>query len=144
MDSLTDSKRQALRLGLAGLILIVLSVKVMVQGSFVRQEPLPLHGTPAVLFFTLAEPCDCMQELTQQAEAQVSGWPAGERGRLSIYRIEFDRRRDLASRYKVYRVPSLVLVDAREAVIYEQDCWQAEGAPFNLAEFEAQIRALLD
>ena len=139
---MNSSKKNTLRLGFVGLLLIVLGLKVMLQGTALHQPPLSLDDHPAILFFTLAEPCECMQELVQQAESQLDQWPEALRSGTPIHRIDFDTRPDLAGEYGVFRVPCLLVLDSQGTIVHRQDYPLAAGGPFDLAEFEAQIQVL--
>lgn len=142
MDRLTGSQKHALRLGFAGLLLVVLGLKVMLQGSFIPQPSLSLDNQPAILFFTLDEPCECMQELVQQADGQIAGWSASRQAAISIHRIDFDTRHDLAGQYEVFRVPCLIMLNSQGQIVHRQDYPLAADGPFDLAAFEAQLEAL--
>lgn len=141
-DRLTAPRKQAIRLGFLGLLMMFLSVKFVFQGGFERREPLPLDGRPALVLFSLDDPCECIQEMIGQADAQVRQWPEEGRAGLPIHRVDFEARRDLAAEYQVFRVPCLVLLDAGGEVVYRQDYPSIEGGPFALDDFEAQIRSL--
>jgi len=139
MDRLTASQKQSIRLGFVGVLLIVLSFKFILSGGFDFRTPLDLKGEAALLFFSLDQPCDCMETYVQEAETQIILWAETQRAGIPIFRIDFDTRRDLASQYGVYRVPSLVLLDSEEEIIYQQDYPLFEEGSFKLAEFEAKI-----
>lgn len=139
MDRLTVSQKQSIRFAFVGVLLIVLSFKFMLQGGFDVRVPLNLDGKAALLFFSLDQPCDCMRIYVNAAETQIERWAETQRAGIPIYRIDFDTRRDLASQYGIYRVPSLVLLDSEEGIIYQQDYPLFEEGSFRLAEFEARI-----
>lgn len=135
-------KRKAIWLGLLGVILIVLSIKFALTIMTAASLPFDLENKPTVLFFSLDKPCECMVELTQRAEAQLANWPEEQRGGVQQVRISFDQRRDLQAKYKVIRLPCLILVDAQNQVIWRQDYPLIEGGPFDLEELEAAIADL--
>ena len=132
-------KRKAIWMGLLGLILIVLGIKFAMTIVIAASLPLDLQGKPAVLFFNLDKPCECMVELTQRAETQIANWPEERRDSIQLVRIPFEQRRDLQAKYEVFRVPCLILVDAQNQVIWRQDYPLIESGPFDLEELEAAI-----
>lgn len=142
MDRLTESQKQALRYGFAGLLLIAVSLKFMLQGGLERHAPLVFNGEPAVLFFSLDKPCDCMQADVQRADEQMAVWKELDQKVITVYRIDFETRRDLASQFGVRQTPSLVLVNRWEEVVYQQDYPLFSEASFDLVALEAQIQAL--
>jgi hypothetical protein len=135
MDRMTQQQRKAARLGFFGILLIVLGAKAMVNVYGQDRIPLELDGKPAILFFTLEDSCECMQELVDKAENQVNNWPEIERQGIQIFRIAFEKRKDLAGRYDVFRVPCLILLDSTGEVIYRQDFSITTREPFDLDEF---------
>jgi hypothetical protein len=132
-------KRKAIWMGLLGLILIVLGIKFAMTIVNAASLPLDLQGKPAVLFFNLDKPCECLVELTQRAETQIANWPEERRDSIQVVRIPFEQRRDLQAKYEVFRVPCLILVDAQNQVIWRQDYPLIEGGRFGLEELEAAI-----
>ena len=142
MDRLTARQKHATRLGFVGILLVVLGLKFLFQWNFAYSPPLRLEGKPTLLFFTLDQPCECIQELVQQADEQINAWPETERKGIPLIRIDFDTRKDLADKYHVFRVLCLVLVDADGEIVHRQDYPLIEGGPFELAEFEARMQNL--
>lgn len=143
MDRLTHTQKHALRIGLVGFLLIFLGLKFILQWGLKPHSSLPLDGQPVLLFFTLDDPCECMQELIQQAEDQIDHWPEAQRAGILIRRIDFDTDQDLAGQYNVFRVPCLVMLDSHGEVVLRQDYPLIEGGPLDLQEFEAHIPAEL-
>jgi hypothetical protein len=139
MDRMTQQVKAA-RLGFLGILLIVLGAKYMVSSDWQEYAPLELGGKPAILFFTLEDCCECMQELVEKADNQVMNWPETARQGVQIIRIAFETRKGLASRYHVYRVPSLILLDSTGKIVYRQEFAINTREPFNLAEFEELIQ----
>jgi hypothetical protein len=135
-------KRRVVWLGLCGLILIILGIKYMSVFLAVVNQQTSIGDRPAVLFFNVNEPCDCMVELTERAEQQMANWPADRRDGLSVVRIAMEQRLDLEAKYKVFRAPCLVLVDEQGQVAWRQDYPLIEGGPFKLEELEAAIAKL--
>jgi hypothetical protein len=132
-------KRKAIWLGLLGLILIVIGIKYMPVFLTTADQQASIAGRPVILFFNEDEPCECMVELTQNAEQQMADWPLERRGGILVVRIAMQQRQDLEAKYKVFRSPCLVLVDAQDQVVWRQDYPLIEGGPFKLEELEAAI-----
>jgi hypothetical protein len=139
---MNSRKRIAAGMGLAGLILIVLGLKYMPVFLQLANQQAGMHAKPVVLFFSVDDPCECMVELTQQADLQMANWPVEQRGSLSVVRIPMDQRTDLEAKYKVFRAPCLVLVNEQDEVIWRQDYPLIENGPFKLNELEAAIAKL--
>jgi hypothetical protein len=136
---MNSQKCKAVWMGLLGLILAVLGIKYALTLAASASQPFNLEGRPVIFFFSIDDPCECMVDLTQRAESQIAGWPVERRGGVQVVRFPIQQRRDLEAKYKVFRVPSLILVDAQNQVIWRQDYPLNEGGPFNLDEFEAVI-----
>ena len=139
---MSKQKRNAILLGFFGLILIVLGIKNLPVFLAAATQQYTLENTPVILFFNVDEPCECMVELTQRAEAQIANWPVESRGGITLMRIAIDQRKDLEAKYDVFRAPCLLLVDAQNQVVLWQDYPSIEGGPFKLDEFEAAIADL--
>jgi hypothetical protein len=135
-------KRKATLIGMIGLILIVLGIKYMPLFLVAAEQQSEIGDRPVVLFFNVDEPCECMVELTQQAELQMANWMAEKHSAISVLRIPMDQRKDLEAKYKVFRAPCLILVDAQDQVIWRQDYPLIEGGPFKLEELEAAIEGI--
>ena len=135
-------KRKAVWLGLIGLILIVLGIKYLPFLLAFAGQQSSKNDQPVILFFSVDEPCECMVELTQQAEQQMANWPVERRGGIPVMRIAMEQRKDLEAKYQVFRAPCLVLVDAQDQIAWRQDYPLIEGGPFRLEELEAAIAAL--
>ena len=134
-----EQKRKAIFLGVLGLILIVISLKYLpVLLSFASQQA-EITDKPVILFFNEDEPCECMVELTERAEQQMASWPLEQRGGIPVVRIGMRQRQDLEAKYKVFRAPCLVLVNAQDQIAWRQDYPLIEGGPFELEELEATI-----
>ena len=136
---MSKQKRKAIWLGFFGLILIVLGIKNLPVFLAAATQQYTLENTPVILFFNVDEPCECMVELTQRAEAQIANWPVESRSGITVMRIAMDQRRDLEAKYDVFRAPCLLLVNASGEVVWRQDYPLIEGGPFNLNEFETAI-----
>jgi hypothetical protein len=109
----------------------------MVLAKAAQQQD--MGSKPFILFFTIEEPCECLVELTQRAEAQIASWSTERRDGVGVIRLAIDQRRDLEAKYKVFRAPCLVLVGADGEVLWRQDYPLVEGGPFRLEELEAAI-----
>ena len=62
------------------LVLAVLATKLLNGGWFQPRKPLELDGKPALVFFTLAEGCECEMSVVNAAEAQLRGWSLPQTG----------------------------------------------------------------
>ena len=142
MDRLTPQKRKAIGLGFVGLLLIVLGAKFMFAEAPQPRAPLVFAGEPALLFFNLNESCECMREMVESANKQITAWPEEARAGIQIHWIDFEERPDLASQYEVFRVPCLVLLDAQGEIVYRQDYPLANGGPLNIQKFNELIKDL--
>ena len=125
-----------------GLVLIVLGIKYIPVFLVVAGQQAGMEDKPVILFFNVDDPCECMVELTQRAEQQMANWPVERRSRIPVVRIAIDQRKDLEVKYKVFRSPCLVLVDAQDQVAWRQDYPLIEGGPFELEALEAAIAKL--
>jgi hypothetical protein len=143
MDRITPGQRQAIGLGFLGILVILLGLKFMLQETSAGGQSLDLNGEPTLLFFNIDEPCECMQKLVESADAQINRWPEEARSGIPIYRINFEEQPELGGKYKVFRVPCLVLVDGNDQIIHRQDYPVSEGWPLNLEEFEQVILGLV-
>jgi hypothetical protein len=114
----------------------------MIDGTWQEHAPLDLDGKPALLFFTLDDSCECMQELLESADIQIKSWPDTTRGGARVHRINIEQRQDLASQYKIFRVPSMILLDAEGEIFHRQDYQSIEDGPLQLEEFEAKIQEI--
>lgn len=136
---MNSHKRKALWLGFVGLLLIVLGVKYLPVLFTLASQENQMKENAVILFFSLDDPCDCMDELTQRAEQQIANWPVERYAGLSLLRIPMDQRRDLEAKYRVYSAPSLLLVDAEDQVLWRQDNLMILDGPFKLEALEAAI-----
>lgn len=143
MDRLTPQYRKTIGLGFLGILLIFLGFKFVLEGAPADRQPLELNGEPALLFFNIDEPCECMRKLVESADSQINSWPEEARSGIPVYRVNFEEQAELGSKYKVFRVPCMVLVDGQGQIVHRQDYPVSEGWPLKLEEFE-QIIANLD
>jgi len=127
MDRITPQQRKAIGLGFLGILVILLGLKFALQSAPTDSKSLEL------------EPCECMQKLVESADSQINRWPEEARAGIPVHRINFDKQPELGSKFKVFRVPCLVLVDAQGQIVHRQDYPVSEGWPLNLEEFEKAI-----
>ncbi len=66
------------------------------------------------------------------AEAQLTDWGAP----LSLYRLGFDRYRDLTKQFHVFRAPALGLVNANGQAAWKQDECLSVQSPLDLYQFK--------
>jgi hypothetical protein len=135
-----NKKRQAIGMSFLGLLLIVLSLKYMPAFlAFAGQQSGIATDGLVLFFFNEDDPCECMQELTARADQQMMDWSKRYLDGVSMMRIASGQRRDLEIKYGVFRTPCLVLVDARDRVIWRQDYPLIEGGPFEIQELDQAI-----
>jgi len=139
MDRITPQQRKAIGLGFLGILVILLGLKFALQSAPTDSKSLELNGKPVLLYFNIDEPCECMQKLVESADSQINRWPEEARAGIPVHRINFDKQPELGSKFKVFRVPCLVLVDAQGQIVHRQDYPVSEGWPLNLEEFEKAI-----
>jgi hypothetical protein len=132
-------QRKAGWMAFLGLLFIALGAKYLPDMLAMAAQQQDMSSKPFILFFNVEDPCECMVELTQQAETQIANWPVEQRGGIAVLHIAIDERRDLEAKYKVFRAPCLVLVSAEGEVLWRQDYPLVEGGPFKLEELEAAI-----
>jgi hypothetical protein len=126
------------------LVLTVLAIKAFNNGWFTPKIPLELNGEPALVFFTLAEGCECEMSVVNAAEAQLDTWSIPNENDIRLVRVDFSRRPDLANQYNVVRAPALVLLDTQGLVVWKQDVGLSDEAPLDLDTAGSQIDHLLD
>jgi len=144
MDSLSTQQKRAIWMGLVGLILILLGIKVFLQYFTAEAVAVDSNGQPALIFFSLDDSCECMRQMIYAADFQIAHWSEEERRGIVVHRFDFDQNRQLANQYKVYRVPSLLLLDEKGQIISRQDDPILQNGPLDLHEFEAVIQSLVD
>ena len=128
---------------LISIIGVVLGIKAVSRGWFSQRQPLVLNGQPALLFFTISRGCDCQMMVVHNAEAQLTAWQLPANLGLSVIRLDFNRRLDLAKQYRVARAPALVLLDTAGRVVWKQDEGLSDEAPLDLIQAQSQIDALI-
>lgn len=140
----TDRQRVMVLTLFCVLVLAVLALKSFNEGWFELGEPLEVTGEPTLVFFTLADGCECEMSVVNAAEAQLAGWSLAQAGKIPLLRVDFSRRPDLVKQYGVARAPALVLLDANGNVAWKQDLGLSDDAPLDIAQAEVQARQLLD
>ena len=113
------------------------------MGWFAHRQPLVLNGQPALLFFTISRGCDCQMKVVHNAEAQLAAWQLPANLGLSVIRLDFNRRLDLAKQYRVARAPALVLLETAGRVVWKQDEGLSDEAPLDLIQAQSQIDTLI-
>jgi hypothetical protein len=126
------------------LVLTVLAIKAFNNGWFTPRMSLELNGEPALVFFTLADGCECEMSVVNAAEAQLATWNIPQENDLQLMQVDFRRRPDLADEYDVARAPALVLLDTQGLVVWKQDVGLSDEAPLDLDTAGSQIDHLLD
>ena len=114
---------------------LILGLKAAQLGWFTPHPPLELDGEPALLFFNKSRGCECELFVYNNAETQMNSWNASAR----VFRIDLDRRSDLAQQYEVVRAPTLILLNAEGQVVWRQDEGLSDESPLDLNQAEAQI-----
>jgi len=125
------------------LVVATLGIKAISMGWFAHRQPLVLNGQPALLFFTISRGCDCQMMVVHNAEAQLTAWQLPANLGLSVIRLDFNRRLDLAKQYRVARAPALVLLDTARRVIWKQDEGLSDEAPLDLIQAQSHIEVLI-
>lgn len=143
MDRITPAKRKAIGLGFLGIVVIILGIKFITHRVPADSQSIELNAGPVLLFFNIDEPCECMQKLVESADSQINGWSEEARSGIPVYRIDFEEQPELGGKYKVFRVPCLVLIDGEGQIVHRQDYPVNEGWPLKLYEFEKAITGLI-
>jgi hypothetical protein len=137
-------KQKSILLVVLGLVLILVGIKYMPVFHNPASQQSEVIETPAILFFNLDDPCDCMVELTRQAEQQMVDWPVERRGGVPVIRIPYEHHNDLLAKYSIFRAPCLVLVAQDGQVFWRQDYPILGGEPFELGELESAIQEMIN
>ena len=116
-----EQKRKVIGQGILGLILTVIYLKYSPFLFSLIDQQNELSDQPAILFFNKVEPCECMLELTEQAEQQISNWSSEQHNEIPIVHIAFQQHKGLEIKYKVFRAPSLLMNDHQDQIIWRQD-----------------------
>jgi hypothetical protein len=138
-----DRQRAAAMVLFLAAVLAVLTIKSFHNGWFEPPVPLELNGKPGLVFFTLGRGCECQMLVVRNAEAQLAGWPALQKSGIAFFRVDFNRRPDLARQYGVQRAPALVLLDSTGEVVWKQDLGLSDEAPMDLISARQQIDLLM-
>jgi hypothetical protein len=141
--NLTTRRRWMVLMVLGALLLVVLAIKSVNREWFVPKTPIEVTGQPVLVFFSLAEGCECQMSVVQRAEAQLADWPCLQTGVFSLQRVDYDRRPELVRLYHVARAPAQVLLDASGVVVWTQDLGVSDKAPLDLEMAQRQIEDLV-
>jgi hypothetical protein len=144
MDSLSKQQKRAIWMGLFGLILILLGIKVSLQYFTIGAVAVDSNDQPVLIFFSLDDSCECMRQMIYAADFQIAHWSEEARMGIAVYRYDFDQNRQLANQYEVFRVPSLLLLDEKGRIVSRQDYPILQNGPLDLNEFETVIQSLVD
>lgn len=139
---LSPKYRKVVGFSIIGLILIFLGIKFTIQRMSGQVITLIQNGTPVLLFYNIAEPCQCSRELVARANTQIVMWPEERRGGVKLVRLNFGEDREMEAKYKVFRAPALVLLDGGGEIVWRQDYPLSEGDPFKIEELEAALAEL--
>lgn len=140
---LNNRRRAATLILFSSLVMAVIAIKSFNDGWFEPKTPLALNGEPTLVFFTLGSGCECQMKVVRNAEAQLASWSVTLGSQISMFRVDFSRRPDLARQYDVARAPALVLLDAAGEVAWKQDVGLSDEAPLDLSQAQSQVEALL-
>jgi hypothetical protein len=135
-------QNKAMLLGVFGLALIILSVKLAFDLYASAQVEIDLNDKPALLYITDENPCDCAKRMIAEADYQIKNWSEPQRMEVPLIQISLGNHPDLEAKYDIFRAPTLILLDAREKIFHRQDYPLMGGRPFNLQEFEAKLEEL--
>jgi hypothetical protein len=135
--------RKVALISFIAIVVAVLVIKEFNDNFFESPIPLELNGQPALIFFTLSEGCTCQMKVVQAAEAQLAGWSVAPPGKISLIRVDFDRRPDLDRQYGVARAPALVLLDSQGRVAWKQDVGLSDETPLDLDQAQKKIETLM-
>jgi hypothetical protein len=135
----TTRQKKSVILGVLGLALVLLGGKFALDIYYSSQVTIDLNGKPALLFITDDHPCECAKKLIAEAEFQIEHWVAPDRMQVQLIQVYFGDQRGLERKYKIFRTPSLILLDSRGQIVHRQDYPLIGGKPFDLQEFESKM-----
>ncbi len=131
----------------AAALIITGGLKSWRQGWLQSTPTLDLHHQPAILvFLKFRYACDCEQIVNDNARRQLAVWSVEDRGGVQLHLVDVSLQAQAAQQYKVFRTPSLVLVNERGEIVWRQDGVTREtsdGFPLNLSAVEFEISELL-
>jgi uncharacterized SAM-binding protein YcdF (DUF218 family) len=143
VQTLAGRRRTTVFVIFSALVMTVLAIKSFNDNWFEPQTPLELNDQSALVFFTLGRGCECQMLVIRNAEKQLAAWPLAQEDSISILRVDYGRRPDLAKQYGVARAPALVLLNAAGEVVWEQDVGLSDTTPLNLIQAQNQVETLL-
>lgn len=80
--------------------------------------------------------------VSNNANAQIASWSEQARHGIPVFKIDIERRPDLAEQYDVFRVPVLILLDGQGRLMWKQDYSINDDLPLDLNQFELEIQFL--
>lgn len=89
-----------------------------------------------LLFFNKVRGCECELLVHNNAESQMCEWDVPVR----VIRIDLDLRPDLARQYDVIRAPYLILLNAKDQIIWKQDESLSDVSPLDLDQAEREVK----
>ncbi|MGB6423160.1 MAG: hypothetical protein WBD56_12205 [Anaerolineales bacterium] len=122
--------------------IVIVGTKAFRSGWFAPRRPLDLNGKPALLFFNVSRGCECQMVVSNNANAQIASWSEQARHGIPVFKIDIERRPDLAEQYDVFRVPVLILLDGQGRLMWKQDYSINDDLPLDLNQFELEIQFL--
>ncbi|OGO64548.1 MAG: hypothetical protein A2029_15980 [Chloroflexi bacterium RBG_19FT_COMBO_47_9] len=143
LPSLANRRRMIAWMLFGVVVMAVISIKSFNDGWFEPKTPLALNGEPALVFLTLGRGCECQMKVVRSAEAQLASWSVTLDGQISVFRVDFSRRPDLARQFDIARAPALVLLDSNGEVVWKQDVGLSDEAPLDLASANLQIESII-
>jgi hypothetical protein len=120
----------------------IVGFKAYQSGWFGPRRLLELDGKPALLFFNVSEGCECQMIVSNNANAQIVSWSEVDRQGVPVLAVDIDQRPDLAQQYDIYRVPTLMLLDSQEKLMWMQDYSIDDERPLDLHQFEIEIQSM--
>ncbi len=80
--------------------------------------------------------------VSNNASDQVASWSEEARQDIPVFKIDIERRPDLAEQYDVFRGPALILLDGQGRLMWKQDYSINDDLPLDLNQFELEIQSL--
>ncbi len=80
--------------------------------------------------------------VSNNANDQIASWSEETRQEIPVFKIDIERRPDLAEQYDIFRVPALLLLDSQGQLMWKQDYSINDDLPLDLNQFELEIQFL--
>ena len=80
--------------------------------------------------------------VSNNANDQIASWSEETRQEIPVFKIDIERRPDLAEQYDIFRVPALLLLDSQGQLMWKQDYSINDDLPLDLNQFELEIKFL--